>query len=68
MTTYPTMIAMGGLQTDGTINRTVYTSSDFGMSWQKLVPSNAHAACDTEPLAVVPPTISACSPEARGRV
>ena len=35
VTTYPTMIAMGGLQTDGTINRTVYTSSDFGMSWQK---------------------------------
>lgn len=32
---YPALLAFGGISDSGEINRTVYTSSDWGMTWRK---------------------------------
>lgn len=34
-TTYPTLIAFGGLDKDGALQRTVYMSRDYGITWVK---------------------------------
>ena len=32
---YPTLLAYGGRNTDGTVNRTLYKSMDYGITWTK---------------------------------
>lgn len=32
---YPTLLAFGGLAADGTLNRTLYKSMDYGMTWSE---------------------------------
>lgn len=35
VTTYPTLVLIGGRLADGTINTTVYISNDYGFNWMK---------------------------------
>lgn len=34
-TAYPTLFLFGGVKLDGTLNRTMYTSVDYGMTWSQ---------------------------------
>lgn len=59
---YPSLLAIGGRKTDGSINETVYMSRDWGLNWQKadslMQPGNGFPRVYAAQAPVAPRTLS----------